>query len=132
MFFLDNVIAVVCLIRAQCSLLGNISGTTIFESVQTCREAQEFRNIKIIRYEESIYYINVDNFKYQVMKLSGINPEERSKKIYRECTKKHKELDKVASRQNKCLIEKKTVNNLSLDDYVLDQVKFEISLRLIT
>ena len=75
---------------------------------------------------------NVDNFKYQVMKLSGINPEERSKKIYRECTKKHKELDKVASRQKKCLIGKKTVNNLSLDDYVLDQVKFEISLRLIT
>ena len=44
------------MIRARCSVLGNIPGTNMFESLCTCREAQEFRNIKIIRYEESVYY----------------------------------------------------------------------------
>ena len=122
MFFLDNVIAVVCLIRAHCSLLGNISWTTIFESVQTCREAQEFRNIKIIRYEESIYYINVDNFKYQVMKLSGINPEERAQKIVRLCNKQYKQLDKLAQEQKKFTKKNLPTRNLNVGDYVLDKV----------
>ena len=27
-----------------------------------------------MRYEESIYYANVDNFKYRLMKVVGINP----------------------------------------------------------
>ena len=30
--------------------------------------------IRIIRYEESLYYANVDNFKYKIIKLSKINP----------------------------------------------------------
>ena len=30
--------------------------------------------MKIIRYEESIYYANVDNFKYKIIKLSQIDP----------------------------------------------------------
>jgi hypothetical protein len=34
----------------------------------------EFQDIKIIRYEESIYYANADNFKYKIKKLSGFDP----------------------------------------------------------
>ena len=37
-------------------------------------KAKEFSNIKIIRYEENIYYANVENFKYRIIKLVGINP----------------------------------------------------------
>lgn len=77
--------------------MGNIPGTSIFECIETCnqvntdqpdwiinylykkflkllKKAQEFPGIKIIRYEESLYYANVDNFKYQMLKLSTINP----------------------------------------------------------
>ena len=38
-------------------------------------KAREYLNIKIIRYEESIYYANVDNFKYKILKLSKLNPD---------------------------------------------------------
>lgn len=44
-------------------------------------KAQEFDGIKIIRYEESLYYANVENFKYQIFKLSGVNPGEISSLI---------------------------------------------------
>jgi hypothetical protein len=40
----------------------------------------EFQDIKIIRYEESIYYANADNFKYKIKKLSGFDPIELYKK----------------------------------------------------
>jgi hypothetical protein len=40
------------------------------------KKAQEFQTIKIIRYEESVYYANVDNFKYRIVKLCGIDPDE--------------------------------------------------------
>lgn len=67
--------------RARSSVLGNIPGTSIFECVDTCKEAKEFKEIKIIRYEESVYYVNVDNFKYKIFKLSQINPTEVLAKI---------------------------------------------------
>jgi MFS superfamily sulfate permease-like transporter len=113
------------LIRARCSVLGNIPGTNIFESVFTCREAQEFRNIKIIRYEESVFYINVDNFKYQVMKLSEINPEERSQKIERLCKNQYKKLENLALEQKKCMKKNLPTRNLNVGDYVLDQVNIK-------
>ena len=47
-------------------------------------KAKELENIKIIRYEESLYYANVDNFKYQVFKLSGVNPEKLNQLIKKE------------------------------------------------
>jgi len=37
-------------------------------------KAKEIDGVKIIRYEESIYYANVDNFKYKLIKLSQIDP----------------------------------------------------------
>lgn len=38
-------------------------------------KAKEFENIKIIRYEESIYYANVDHFKYKIIKLCNVKPD---------------------------------------------------------
>jgi hypothetical protein len=37
-------------------------------------KAVEIEGIKIIRYESSIFYANVDNFVYRIFKLSGLNP----------------------------------------------------------
>lgn len=110
------------LIRARSSLLGNIPGTNIFECVETCREAKEYRHIKIIRYEESVFYANVDNFKYKVVKLTGINPVEVLRKIDRECTKLYKKLERVASNQKKLFKKNKPTDELDFADYVFDQV----------
>jgi len=67
--------------RARCTTLGNIPGTNIFESIDTCKDAREYSHIKIIRYEESVYYTNVDNFKHKVTKLVGFNPEDVFDKV---------------------------------------------------
>ena len=52
----------------------------------------EFRNIKIIRYEESIYYANVDNFKYKIIKQIGINPAQVISKINKDNANERKRL----------------------------------------
>lgn len=59
--------------RPRISVLGVIPETDIYESIEICREAEEIPQIKILRFEESIYYANVDNFKYKVIKCSNIN-----------------------------------------------------------
>ena len=49
----------------------------MFIKFLTClSKAREFESIKIIRYEESVYYANVENFKYKIMKMCQINPDE--------------------------------------------------------
>ena len=42
--------------------------------VSDCDQAFELNGIKIIRYEESLYFANVENFKYQIVKYVGIVP----------------------------------------------------------
>lgn len=66
------------------AVLGNIPFTDIYESIDICREAEELAEIKILRFEESIFYANVDNFKYQLMKYAEIDVEEAIKKIQAE------------------------------------------------
>jgi anti-anti-sigma regulatory factor len=53
-------------------VLGCIPSTEFYRCIKDCDKAKEFPNMKIIRYEESIYYANVDNFRYNIMKYSGI------------------------------------------------------------
>ena len=47
-------------------------------------KAVEVPETKILRFEESVYYANVDNFKYKVMKYSELNIDGVMKKILRE------------------------------------------------
>lgn len=44
-------------------------------------QAKEIEGIKIIRYESSIFYANVDNFVYKIGKLSGVNQNEVLERI---------------------------------------------------
>ncbi len=47
------------------------------------KKAKEFEGIRILRYESSLYYANVENFIYKIKKLSGINPNDLIQKIQR-------------------------------------------------
>lgn len=52
--------------RPKVTVLGNLTingkGTHIYESIDSFSEAKEFPKIKILRFEESIYYANVTFF----------------------------------------------------------------------
>lgn len=106
--------------RARSSVLGNIPGTSIFECVATCREAKEYRHIKIIRYEESVFYANVDNFKYKVLKHSGIDPRKILQKIKKQCDQEYRRLEKCASKQKSLAKKNKPTTHLDLAEYVMD------------
>jgi len=108
--------------RARSTVLGNIPGTNIFECVNTCREAREYKHVKIIRYEESVYYANVDNFKYKVIKLSGVNPKEILYEIEQDCRPEFKHLEKIAAKQKKLLKKDQPTDSLDFADYVFDKV----------
>ncbi len=77
--------------RARATVLGNIPGTSVYEDMKICEAAREFEHVKIVRYEESIYYANVDNFKYKIVKLSGVDPVELLKiqEKHKRAAKKH-------------------------------------------
>jgi hypothetical protein len=63
--------------------MGNIPYTDIYEAVSSCEDAREIEGIKIIRFEQSIYYANVENFMYKVIKNSGVDPSNVLYKITR-------------------------------------------------
>jgi hypothetical protein len=65
----------------------------------------------------------LDNFKYKVIKLTGINPVEVIKKIEREKSKLYEKLEKIASKHKKLRKKNKPIDHLDLADYVFDQVK---------
>ncbi len=87
--------------RARSSVLGNIPGTSIYEDVKACEQAKEFETIKIIRYEESIYYANVENFRYKVYKLAKVSPAEVIAKIKKEKGRQAAEARKAAKAAKK-------------------------------
>ncbi len=110
--------------RARVSVMGNIPNTSIFECIQTCNEAREFPGIKIIRYEESIYYANVDNFKYHILKLSHTNPAELMHQIDKAYAIEVKKLMKAYAIQKKLIKLKETVQKVDYSEYILDDVSF--------
>jgi hypothetical protein len=54
--------------------MGNIPYTDIYEAVSSCEDAREIEGIRIIRFEQSIFYANVDHFLYKVIKNLGFDP----------------------------------------------------------
>jgi hypothetical protein len=51
--------------------------------------------MKIIRYEESVYYANVENFKYKIMKMCGINPDLIIAKLKKEQERDKKNVERL-------------------------------------
>jgi hypothetical protein len=58
-------------------------------------KAEELDGIKIIRYEESIYYANAENFRYKVIKLSEVDPLDVLNSIQREYKRLLKDFKKL-------------------------------------
>ena len=42
--------------------------------IEICQSAREIEGIKIIRFESSIFYANIERFEFVLKKKSGINP----------------------------------------------------------
>ena len=101
-------------IRARSTILGNIPGTNVYECIDVCNDAKELEAIRIIRYEESLYYANVDNFRYKVLKLSKINPDLIKQKIIKESKKEIKSFIKMyKQKKNK----KEAISHLDASDF---------------
>ena len=74
------------------------------------KKAREIDGIKIIRYESSIFYANVENFTYNIIKLARVNPIEINEKI----AKRRAEYMKKINRLNGTQCSKKVTDFLFL------------------
>ncbi|KAM4675991.1 sulfate transporter-like [Discoglossus pictus] len=60
--------------RPRATLLGNVTGTEIYEDQFTYRDLNNIPNVKIYRFDSSLYYANKDYFKTTLFNLTGVNP----------------------------------------------------------
>ncbi|KYO20148.1 sulfate transporter [Alligator mississippiensis] len=70
--------ALLCIIfrtqRPRATLLGKVSNTEIYEDLFTYKKLSSIANIKIFRFESSLYYANKDYFKSALYQKTGVNP----------------------------------------------------------
>ncbi|NXL93189.1 S26A2 protein, partial [Alectura lathami] len=70
--------ALLCVIfrtqRPRATLLGKVSNTEIYEDQSTYKQLSSIANIKIFRFESSVYYANKDYFKTVLYQKTGVNP----------------------------------------------------------
>ncbi|XP_032558671.1 sulfate transporter-like isoform X2 [Chiroxiphia lanceolata] len=70
--------ALLCIIfrtqRPRAVLLGKVSNTEIYEDQSTYKQISSIANIKIFRFESSLYYANKDYFKTVLYQRTGVNP----------------------------------------------------------
>ncbi|KAM4678186.1 sulfate transporter-like [Discoglossus pictus] len=60
--------------RPRATLLGQVSGTEIYEDQSTYKELSDIPNVKIYRFDTSLYYANKDYFKATLFNKTGVNP----------------------------------------------------------
>ncbi|NXA46412.1 S26A2 protein, partial [Nothocercus julius] len=70
--------ALLCIIfrtqRPRATLLGKVSNSEIYEDQSTYKQLISIANIKIFRFESSLYYANKDYFKTILYQKTGVNP----------------------------------------------------------
>ncbi|NXI87659.1 S26A2 protein, partial [Rhipidura dahli] len=70
--------ALLCVIlrtqRPRATLLGKVSGRDIYEDQAAYKQLSSVANIKIFRFESSLYYANKDYFKAALYQKTGVNP----------------------------------------------------------
>ncbi|XP_063301291.1 sulfate transporter-like [Pelobates fuscus] len=70
--------AILCVIvrtqRPRATLLAKVHGTEIYEDQFTYKELSNIPNVKIYRFDASLYYANKDYFKMNLYSKTGINP----------------------------------------------------------
>ena len=99
--------------KPPASVLGNIKHTEFYEDVDYCLEAVEIKSIKMIRYEANIYYANVENFIYQVLKLSQVKPREVVELIEKKKEQSEKVIKKIKAKNKKKV--SKNVNDIEMN-----------------
>ncbi|CAI9623222.1 unnamed protein product [Staurois parvus] len=60
--------------RPRATLLGKVSGTEIYEDQFTYKELNNIPNVKIFRFDASLYYANKDYFRSSLYSKTGVNP----------------------------------------------------------
>ncbi|XP_030067995.1 sulfate transporter [Microcaecilia unicolor] len=60
--------------RPRATLLAKVSDTEIYEDQFTYKELRNIPNVKIFRFDSSLYYANKGYFKSMLYKKSGVNP----------------------------------------------------------
>jgi MFS superfamily sulfate permease-like transporter len=85
--------------RTMTSVMGNIPHTDIYETCEACEDAREIENIRILRFESSLYYANVDNFLYKIAKNSSIEPKNFLRKLDKLKEDHEKKLNKKLKEQ---------------------------------
>ncbi|XP_062977613.1 sulfate transporter-like [Elgaria multicarinata webbii] len=70
--------ALLCIIfrtqRPRATLLGKVNDSEIYEDQFTYKKISSIENIKIFRFDTSLYYANKDYFKSSLFKKTGVNP----------------------------------------------------------
>ncbi|KAH0629694.1 hypothetical protein JD844_011962 [Phrynosoma platyrhinos] len=70
--------ALLCIIfrtqRPRATLLGKVNDSEIYEDQFTYKQINNIANIKIFRFDTSLYYANKDYFKSSLFQKTGINP----------------------------------------------------------
>ncbi|XP_053232531.1 sulfate transporter-like [Podarcis raffonei] len=60
--------------RPRATLLGKVNDSEIYEDQFTYKEISSIANIKIFRFDTSLYYANKDYFKSSLFQKTGVNP----------------------------------------------------------
>ncbi|XP_064243817.1 sulfate transporter-like, partial [Passer domesticus] len=70
--------ALLCIIfrtqRPRATLLGKVSGREVYEDQAAYKQLSSIANVKIFRFECSLYYANKDYFKAVLYQKTGVNP----------------------------------------------------------
>jgi hypothetical protein len=57
--------------------LGLLPDTDIYERTDICQKAKEINGLKIVRYEDSIYFANAELFLHRVLESIGLKDDEK-------------------------------------------------------
>lgn len=82
--------------RPRATLLGQVSGTEIYEDQFTYKELNDIPYVKIFRFDASLYYANKDYFRNSLYSKTEINPS-----IVSALQRKAKKEEEAASRETR-------------------------------
>ncbi|KAG8578601.1 hypothetical protein GDO81_010554 [Engystomops pustulosus] len=85
--------------RPRATLLGHVSGTEIYEDQFKYKKLSNVPNIKIYRFDGSLYYANKDYFKSALFRKTGVNPS-----LVLALRRKAKKEEEDANAQTKCAL----------------------------
>ncbi len=115
--------------RPHATSLGYLSSANLYEDKNAYPSATDIPNIKIFRFEENIYYANVDMFKKLFIKRIGFRVDDQIKAMNDEIRKIEQEYKLRLTEPNKQLMNFKRrfykKNTINKDDIISNE-KIEI------